>query len=48
MKLKLYHSLLLRSITIGLLALWNFPLGAAACDLTATVKDATFNEIKTW
>jgi hypothetical protein len=48
MKPKLHQSLLLRSITIGILTLWIFSLGAAACDLATTVKDATVNEIKSF
>jgi hypothetical protein len=48
MKLKLYQSLPLRIITVGILALWIFSLGAAACDLAATVKDADVNDIKSF
>jgi transaldolase len=33
---------------VGILALWIFSLGAAACDLAATVKDADVNDIKSF
>ena len=48
MMLKLHQSLQLQKIAAGVIFLWMISFYAAACDLAATVKNATIDDIRTF
>ena len=48
MNLKGHQFLQFRSIAVGITFYWIFSMSAGACELVTTVKDATFDNIKTF